>query len=87
MQFHQLKQREFITLQSSSPCQITNLDLSGPRGALHAYVAYWHKAAEALATQCPELAEEADISQKWGNSRFDPLRTKAGSRFRTATPP
>src|SRR6516165_11348543 len=33
---------------------------------------YWHKAAEALATQCPELAEEADISPKWGNSRFDP---------------
>jgi hypothetical protein len=30
---------------------------------------YRHKAAEALATQCPELAEEADISPKWGNSR------------------
>ena len=24
-----------------------------------------------MATQCPELAEEADISPKWGNSRFD----------------
>ena len=34
----------------------------------------WHKAAEALATQCPELAEEADISPKWGISRFDPKR-------------
>jgi hypothetical protein len=32
----------------------------------------WHKAAQALTTQCPELAEEADISPKWGNSRFDP---------------
>jgi hypothetical protein len=36
---------------------------------------YRHKAAEALATQCPELAEEADISPKWGNSRFDPELT------------
>jgi hypothetical protein len=35
----------------------------------------WHKAAEALATQCPELAEEADISPKSGNSRFDPEPT------------
>ena len=35
----------------------------------------WHKAAEALATQCPELEEEADISPKWGNSRFDPEPT------------
>jgi hypothetical protein len=34
-------------------------------GAVHT----WHKAAEALATQCPELAEEADISPKWGISR------------------
>ena len=32
-------------------------------------------AAEALAIQCRELAEEADISPKWGNFRFDPSRT------------
>src|SRR5262249_32311149 len=33
---------------------------------------YRHRAAEALAIQCRELAEGADISPKWGNSRFDP---------------
>jgi hypothetical protein len=34
-----------------------------------------HKAAEALTTQCPELAEEADISPKKAASRFDPQPT------------
>jgi hypothetical protein len=33
--------------------------------------------------ECPLLVG-ADISPKRGTSRFDPLRTKAGGKFRTA---
>jgi len=53
--------------------------------AAPAQVSFWHKAAEALATQCPELAEEDDISPKKAASRFDPLLTLA--RFRSAASP
>ena len=70
--------REFpslaMSLRLARACQITSLDLSGPRGVL--------RAAEALATQCPELAEEADISPKWGISRFDPMYGPAVRRKR-----
>ena len=53
-----------------------------------AYVGLWHTAAEALATQCPELAEEADISPKWGNSRLGvESRVKIPQRSKPLTDP
>jgi hypothetical protein len=42
---------------------------------------------QANAARFPLLPAEADISPKRQTSRFDPLRTKAGPKFRGATSP
>jgi hypothetical protein len=60
-------------MREENPCQL---------GAVHT----WHTAAQLHSTECPQLGG-ADITTKTVASGFDPLRTSAGLKSRSAASP